>query len=126
MDEMPDDPPEKPKDVLLLHSRTEDGEGMRGIRSRRDNLEWAELRPVRQGKPIGKAELVRLHPRPESPLLLDVEVQYAPEEASAAAHEGPARVTSNAYRRNWDEVFGGPGEDSTNSSPRPRSKWPVN
>lgn len=115
---MAEAPQVKDEDVVLLHGRTDDGEGLRGIRSRPGRLEMAEIRPARDGRPIGKAEVVRLRPRPEMPLLCDVEVQYAPGgEAKADSpgtpeHErtkprsGPPRVASDLYRRNWDLIFG--------------------
>ena len=94
-------------DVVLLHSRTEDGEGIRALRSRPRRLELAEIRPTRPGKPIS-GELVRLHPRKETPLLCDVEVQYSAEESGgdATGHDGPPRVATRSYRDNWEMVFG--------------------
>jgi hypothetical protein len=67
----------------------------------------AELRPLKEGKPLSSSsEILRLHPREESPLLFDVEESYRPDsEQYSDHHDGPARVTSNAYRRNWDAIF---------------------
>jgi hypothetical protein len=106
-------PPPKPQDIILLHGRTEDGEGYRAIRSREERLELSELRPLREGKPLGSAEVIRLVPREESPILWDVEVQYCGKEGSSGQidgnrenHAGPARVTGESYRRNWENIFG--------------------
>ena len=66
----------KPHDIVLVHGRTQDGEGLRALRSRSERLELAEIRPARDGQPLqGSAELVQLRPRKESPLLYDVDVQ---------------------------------------------------
>lgn len=99
-------------DIVLVHGRTEDGEGLRALRSRPQRLDAAEIRPLKEGKPLApSAEVVRLRRREESPLLWDVEVQHdgEAESSDAGAHAGPPRVTSSAYRRNWETVFGKPG-----------------
>jgi len=93
-------------DVVLVHGRTEDGEGFRALRSRPGTLAMAELRPVREGQPLSEsAELVRLRTREESPLLWDVEVVYSGDSSCPTGHEGPARVSSERYRENWERVF---------------------
>jgi hypothetical protein len=105
----PKDQADREHDIVLFHSRTEDGQGLRALRSRPGRLESAEIRPVKQGKPIGAGEVVKLLPRKESPLLWDVDIQYAPESsesAEASGHAGPARYSSRAYRNNWSTVFG--------------------
>lgn len=110
---------EKAHDVALVHGLTEDGAGLRVLRSRPDRLELAVLRPAREGQPLAAGELVRLLPRDASPLLWDVEVLYHPgdeETAESGAHRarsGPVQVATNAYRRNWEEVF------SSKSKPPP-------
>jgi hypothetical protein len=96
----------KGHDVVLLRGRTPDGKGVRAVRSRPERIDLAEIRPLQEGRPIHDAELVRLHPREESPLLYDVEVQYGERDQGSVGHEGPARVTSPEYRENWDAVFG--------------------
>jgi hypothetical protein len=95
---------DKTHDVVLIHGRTEDGAGLRGIRSRPGRLEATELRPAQEGRPLD-GELVRLHQRKESPLLCDVEVQFDTGEVRSG-HEGPARVANAAYRENWETAFG--------------------
>lgn len=101
---MADDPEPKDSDVLLVHSPTDDGQGARVIRAREGAVEVGELRAVKQGAPLVSGEVVKLEPRPESPRLFNVQVQY--KVPAASPHAGPARVTSSAYRRNWDTVFG--------------------
>jgi len=107
---------DKSHDIVLVHGRTEDGEGLRAIRSRPERLEAAEIRPIKDGRPINGAELIRLHQREESPLLYDVDVQCPSEELSAGARGGPPRVSSRRYRNNWDAVF---GRRSGNKKPLP-------
>jgi hypothetical protein len=99
---------EKKQDVVLLHSRTEDGTGIRVIRARDDRVEAGEIRAAREGVPLVSGEVVRLTPREDSPLLWNVDVQYRVEASSA--HAGPARVASRNYRQNWDAVFAKPSD----------------
>jgi len=74
MSESPKDE-SKPQDVVLLHSPTEDGEGIRVLRARQQHdesaraneeaacvVEVGEVRPLKEGKPIS-GEVVRLKPR---------------------------------------------------------------
>jgi hypothetical protein len=97
-------------DLAYLHDPTEDGKGTKILRLRRGRVETAEVRPAHDGKPLNDQELVRLHPRKQTPRICDVEVLH---EASAVGAEneqekatsGPARVSSRAYRDNWDRVF---------------------
>jgi hypothetical protein len=91
-------------DVVLVHGRTEDGLGLRALRSRPGKLESAEIRQVEKGKPIHGGDVVSLKSREESPLLWDVDVQYSPDEQSTSA--GPPKVSSDRYRANWDTIFG--------------------
>lgn len=95
---------DKDFDVVFLQGETKDGEGLRALRSRPGRIEATELRAVREGRPL-TGELVRLLPREESPLLWNVDVQYSQDEQRG--HAGPARITSEAYRDNWERIFGG-------------------
>lgn len=105
-------------DVVLVHGRTEDGQGLRALRSRPGKLELAEIRKLKEGQPINTGEVVSLQPRQESPLLWDVDVQYRTG-AEAALGAGPPKVTSQKYRSNWDSVFG-----SKRREPRRKKKLP--
>jgi hypothetical protein len=111
---------EEDHDVVLVHGRTEDGEGVRALRSRPKRLDLAEIRPVKRGKPLQGGELVRLRQRGESPLLYDVDVQYADESDAHGDHAGPPRVTSSAYRRNWEAIFGKTSAASSRSAAQRR------
>ena len=115
------------KDVALIHGVTEDRRGLHVLRYRNEQLESGTVRPLVHGRPI-HGEVVRLAPRPEQPLVCDVETQLdttpgaepapASEPADAApsaepvaasavaARRGPAQFTSERYRRNWNSVFG--------------------
>lgn len=91
----------KQEDVVLVHGRTEDGEGHVVLRKRGDTLALGEVRPMREGRPI-TGELVKLKPRDDHPNLADVEVVHAVPESRG----GPARVSTPAYRAGWAQVFG--------------------
>lgn len=105
----------KPTDVVLVHGRSEDGEGIRVLRTRNGELLAGELRALKHGVPVGSGEIVTLTPRAEHPLLFDVNTQVQlPEGAPTsgqAGHAGPARVSSDAYRANYDTIFKRPGFD---------------
>jgi hypothetical protein len=110
---------EKSDDVVLVHGVTEDRAGYRVLRKRADKLEAGVVRTMEEGKPI-HGEVVRLHARPEQPLVYDVEVQLdaraqkpagdaAPTDdvaASAGDRTGPAQVASEPYREGWDAIWG--------------------
>ena len=109
-------PPPPKQDVVFVHSPAEAGEGMRVIRKRDDIIEVGEIRPVQEGKPL-HGELVKLKPRKEHDRLFDVEVLASREELgqpAALGHAGPAQIATDAYRENWDAIFGG----STRGEPR--------
>lgn len=100
---------EPPHDIVLVHGVTDDGEGVRALRSRPGRLDAAEIRPARDGRPIGSAEVVRLREREGSPVLWDVETEFdgKPEpEPPRRTREGPPQVATDDYRRGWDAVFG--------------------
>lgn len=116
-------------DVVLLHSPTESGDGIRVVRKRKDAIEVGELRPMKEGQPI-HGEVVKLTARPEHDMLFDCEVLVPsqgrsdaasnegasapaasaapkePEAARALSHKGPPRVSSDAYRGGWEAIFG--------------------
>jgi hypothetical protein len=118
-------------DLALIHGVTEDGEGLRVIRRRGEALEAGAVRPLREGKPI-HGELVKLHPRPECPLLCDIEVELPrplaadgdrstpkPTErramqVSERSSRGPAQVASELYRQNWDAIWARVAEKDLN------------
>jgi hypothetical protein len=96
------EPPRPKEDVLFVHSPVEGGEGYRVIRKREDTIEIGEMRAVQEGKPL-QGELVKLTPRQEHERLFDVEVMVSRQELG---HAGPAQVATDAYRANWEAIFG--------------------
>lgn len=108
-----DTTPEPRKDVVLLHSPTEDGKGIRVIRAREGSLEAGEIRAPKEGAPI-HGELVRLRPREDAPRVCDVEVLHS--DPASRTHAGPARVATAAYRRNWEAIFSSAEESSPDRS----------
>jgi hypothetical protein len=101
------------RDVVFVYSRAEGPGAYRVLRRRDDRLELGEVRAPREGEAVS-GELVRLKRRKEHALLFDVEVMASREElglppaapSRSARGEGPARVSSDAYRAGWDAVFG--------------------
>ena len=105
------------RDTMLIHGVSEDGENLAVLRARNDRLEAGVVRRVKDGEPI-MGELLRLTPRPESPLVCDVEVELAAPMTDAIAsassgdrppsrlsHGGPAQVATPSYRQNWDAIW---------------------
>jgi len=109
---MAQDPAPPPKqDVVFVHSPAEAGEGYRVIRKRDETIEVGEIRAVKEGKPL-HGDLVKLTQRKEHERLFDVEVLASREETkqpAALGHAGPAQVASEAYRANWEAIFGAGG-----------------
>lgn len=104
--------------MVLVRGASEDGQALAVLRKRGDRIEPGIARALQPGKPI-MGEVVRLKPRPGFPLLCDVEVELEapggkPTERRSAS--GPARVASDAYRRNWDAIWqrGGSGDPALN------------
>lgn len=95
--------------MVFVHGPAEGGDGYRVVRKRDDSIEIGEMRAVQEGRPL-QGELVRLEPRAESERLFDVEVLVSRDELAAnvgaGARSGPAQVATDAYRTNWDAIFG--------------------
>jgi len=104
-------------DVALIHGVTADGQGLKILRARGDQLELGAVRPLREGAPI-TGEVVTLRPRASFPALCDVETHFKPAEAARDRPEaepaalvqrtGPAQVATDEYRRNWDAIWNRP------------------
>ena len=103
-------PSEAPRDVLFVHSPTEDGGALRVIRKREDSLEIGELRALEEGRPV-HGDVIRLHQREESERLFDVEVLMEGPRPQRSL-SGPPQVATEAYRSGWDAIFGPPDGDS--------------
>lgn len=99
------------QDVVLLAGPTDDGEGIRVVRAREERLEAGEVRPLKEGKPLGNGEIVKLAPRAESPRVCDVEVVA---KIGAERGSGPPQVATSAYRESWERIFGEPDEATLN------------
>ena len=106
----PEKNPVKALDVVLMHGATEDGEGARVLRARRGRVEAGEVRPLREGRSlVPGGEVVRLEQRKDAPALYDVHVEQVVPGAlakEAEAREGPAQVSTPAYRESWERTFG--------------------
>ena len=99
----------KGKDVVWVHSPHPSGKGFNILRQRDQRLELGAIQPLEQGQAI-HGEVVRLHPREDAQNLFDAETLFSPEPDSspsnAPSRKGPAKVTSEAYRQQWDAIFG--------------------
>jgi hypothetical protein len=116
-----------PSDVMLVHGVSEDGKALAVLRARNNTLEAGVVRALGEGEPI-EGEVVKLKPRPECPVLCDVEVSVprgaltakggsdarTPARAGGAEprRSGPAQVATARYRDNWDAIWQRkPGKD---------------
>src|SRR5207244_3655143 len=81
-------------DVVLLHSPTDDGAGVKVLRARPGQVEAGEVRPVREGQAINGTEIVTLKPR-EGTALCDVET-VMPKTAKTAKTAESAPVAAKA------------------------------
>jgi hypothetical protein len=99
--------PDKTDDVVFVHSPTEKGDGFRVVRKRADTIEVGEIRALQEGRPV-HGEVVKLSPREEHGQLFDVDVLLpAPAgDRAEASRSGPPQVATDAYRKNWDAIFG--------------------
>lgn len=100
----PSTPTARPRDIVLVHSPTEDGKGARVLRLRDQTIEAGEVRPLEDGKPIA-GEVVKLTPRGDNARVCDVET-LMPAPAADVSRKGPAQVATDDYRDNWGRIFG--------------------
>lgn len=108
---MPKNTKDESQDVVLIEGPTDDGKGLRAIRSRPGRLDMTELRAVKENQGVNDQEIVRLHPRKNAPFICDVTVlRHHPDGDETQPTEnrsnGPLKVSTRAYRKNWDTVFG--------------------
>jgi hypothetical protein len=104
-DQDPPGPPQ-PQDVVMIHSPLEEGDGFHVVRLRESEIEVGEIRTLREGAPV-HGEVVRLVQRKEHERLFNVEVLVdKPKTDAARERSGPAQVATNAYRTNWEMIFG--------------------
>lgn len=115
-------------DVVLVHGVSEDGKSLAVLRARNNTLEAGVVRALADGEPLA-GEVVKLTPRPECPVVCDVEVAVpagaltaprgsdAPTQRAATSarvpaparelprRTGPAQVATPTYRDNWDAIW---------------------
>jgi hypothetical protein len=98
--------------VVVLGPPTADGDGVHVLRAQGERLEAGELRTIKEGRPI-TGEIVSLAPRADNPRVLDVKESWRPPPSpviAAGPKKGPAQVASQAYRDNYEEIFGAPSK----------------
>lgn len=120
------DPPDTPKaepeaqaeakgdDVVMVHSPMDDGQGYHVLRLREGQVELGAIRNMREGAPV-HGDVVRLTPRQEHDRLFDVEVLV--KSPSRSDRSGPAQVATDAYRTNWEAIFGARTDNGGNDAP---------
>jgi len=101
-------------DTMLIHGISDDGQALAVLRARENRIEAGVVRQLKDGEAL-MGELVRLTPRPEQPLVCDVQVELPSPIAKATAtpaqklsHGGPAQVATPSYRANWDAIWSKP------------------
>jgi hypothetical protein len=112
----------------MVVARDADGVHILRRRSEESPLEAGLLRPMREGQPI-TGEVVTLKQRADVPIFYDVKTEFGGPEGLAAdkAHVDPpptqgklpgdgrpAQVSSDAYRKGWDAVWGRRRDRSVN------------
>jgi hypothetical protein len=81
--------------VHILRRRSEDGPIEAGI-----------VQPLVEGKPL-TGEVISLRRREDVPFLFDVTTEISTEpETEPASTGGPARVSTDSYRRGWEAIWG--------------------
>ena len=83
-------------DVALLYGPTDDGKGARVLRARDGLLETGEVRPVKEGQPINRGEVVKLTPRADAPCVCDIEVLHQSTTTAATPQVSPGADVAKA------------------------------
>jgi hypothetical protein len=108
-------------DVVLVHGVSDDGKSLAVLRARNNTLEAGVVRALGEGEPLD-GEILKLTPRPECPVVCDVEVTVprgaltakggsdGRPDTRAMQHAeprrtGPAQVATPRYRDNWDAIW---------------------
>jgi len=112
--------PAEAKDVVMLHSPHNDGQGYKVLRMRDGSLEVGAIRNIREGAPI-HGDVVSLSQRKENERLYNVETLVKAPRPPEAPRHGPAQVATDKYRTNWENIFGksssSGGSSGTNNAP---------
>jgi hypothetical protein len=104
------------KDVVMIHSPHDDGQGYNVLRVRDGSVELGAIRNIREGAPI-HGDIVSLSQRKENERLYNVETLVKAPRALEPARHGPAQVATEKYRTNWDNIFGKTNSSSGNDAP---------
>lgn len=110
------DAPANAKDVVMIHSPHDDGQGYNVLRMRDGSVELGAIRNIREGAPI-HGDIVSLTQRKEHERLYNVETLVKSPRPQLSARHGPAQVATDAYRTNWDNIFGKTSSSEGNGAP---------
>jgi len=109
-------PPTDAKDVVMIHSPHDDGQGYNVLRMRDGSVEVGAIRNIREGAPI-HGDVVSLSQRKENERLYNVETLVKSPRPSEPARHGPAQVATATYRTNWEQIFGKTSSSGGNNAP---------
>jgi hypothetical protein len=104
------------KDVVMIHSPHDDGEGYNVLRMRDGSLELGAIRNIREGAPI-HGDVVSLTQRKEHERLYNVETLVKAPRPPEPPRQGPAQVATDKYRTNWENIFGKTRSSEGNNAP---------
>jgi hypothetical protein len=108
--------PPDAKDMVMIHSPHDDGQGYNVLRMREGAVELGAIRNIREGAPI-HGDVVSLSQRKEHERLYNVETLVKSPRPADASRHGPAQVATDRYRTNWDNIFGKAPTSGGNDAP---------
>lgn len=109
-------PSAESKDVVMIHSPHDDGQGYNVLRMRDGSLEVGAIRNIREGAPI-HGDVVSLTQRKEHERLYNVETLVKSPRPPEPPRHGPAQVATDTYRTNWEQIFGKTRSSEGNNAP---------
>ncbi len=104
-------------DLAIILGRAEGTDGLQMLRRRAEGspVEFGQIRPLQEGKPID-GEVLSLRQRADVPFVYDVKTelpdprpeaqQLAATDAARLAGGGPAQIATDSYRAGWDAIWG--------------------
>jgi hypothetical protein len=95
------------EDIAMVVARDVEGVHILRRRSEESPVEMGLLKPMREGQPIS-GEVITLKQRQDVPFFYDVRSEFGgpPPPEPKEPGDGPAQVTTDAYRKGWDAVWG--------------------
>lgn len=103
----------KPIGQVVLLEPPKD-EGSRALILQGDQVQEGTIGGMKEGQPLNGKEVIQLGPHPQSPFVYNLmeRVSFEPDTPEESTSKGPAKVTSRAYRSNYDSIFGRKDDDA--------------